>query len=266
MPHDIIGAMKEADKSKESEKEQNTQISTKKKHASLEDVQRKHELPLGFFALIYAMFLIFVMINSAVGYFIALKSEGWAFFCMFTYQTNFFIMLWLLCFGITRFKWTHSRFSHFVTNRNLMTALTIYITLTFFIVALVLDPLYKNRFNPVEQSGFFTHNLTPVIMWLYFFLVPGHGKIRYRNIPYILIYPAAYLILSIIIGASITMTQGQFAGQSAYAYGFIDYNTYPHVAVFVTVLMLIGAALAGLCFLLMRFKKFLIKHYYEYED
>lgn len=181
---------------------------------------------LAFTALIYAMLLTFSLISNFTGR----ESEHWRFFYAFTQQSNIIVLVWLVIFGVTSF--TCSKWNAIACNNTLIIAITVYISITFFIVALVLTPIYNGTWNPVKSTAeLLHHNLTPIIMWYFFFLVDGVGSIQYKKALYILIYPILYVGANLAIGANVTYLDGK----PAYAYGFINPNNYPNLFIFALV-------------------------------
>ncbi len=193
----------------------------------MKETKRKNEM-LAFTALIYALFLTFTLITNFTGR----ENEHWRFFYAFTQQSNIIILIWLLFFGITTL--TGSKLNKVVRNNTLITALTVYISITFFIVAFVLDPIYNGSWNPLKSAPeLLHHNITPVVMWYFFYLVEGVGPIQYKKALYVLIYPFLYVIANLLLGANVKYLNGT----PAYAYGFINPNNYPNLAVFVLVII-----------------------------
>lgn len=180
-------------------------------------MKKKREMLLGFFALVYSITLLFSLVNTFAGY----TNDRWKFFYMFTNQSNILILIWLIMFGLTVFFKTP--FEKFVRNKNTIISLTVYISITYFIVALVLSPIYRGEFNPVSDGGeLWTHNLTAFVMWFMYFLVEGEGTSTIKQSLVSLVYPICYFMMNLIIGATVTYT----SGKKAYAYGFINPETY----------------------------------------
>lgn len=208
---------------------------------------KKNQLLQGYVALIYAMFLTFTLLSNFAGR----EAEHWRFFYAFTQQSNIIILFWLYGFGIDCFK--PMPWHKIVRNQTLITAITVYISITFFIVAFVLDPIYTGSWNPVKSTGeFFHHNLTPVVMWLYFFIVQGEGTLKYRKALYILIYPLLYVGANLILGATVTYLDGK----PAYAYGFINPGSYPNLLIFGLVILGLIAIFTLFGILLIKLKLF----------
>jgi len=176
----------------------------------------KKKLFKGYMALIYAMILFFYLVSD----FVARDVDQWKFFYMFTQQSNIIVMVWLLLFGLGCFM--PEKFN-FVKNKTVMVAVTVYISITFFIVMFILSPFYSGHFNPIlDPTELILHTLTPVVMWIYFFDVKAEGNMDIKKTPLILIYPLCFAVLNLIVGASVTYNDGK----RAYAYSFINPDSY----------------------------------------
>lgn len=196
----------------------------------------RQTLFLGYVALIYALFLGFTMLNGLAGY----DKPVWQFFYAFTQQSNIICWLWFICFGLGAFG--IAPLYRLATNNTLIVALTVYISITFFIVALVLDPVYTGAWEPMTHNKeFIMHNATPIIMWLFLFLTPGHGPMRNRNSLVILAYPLLYLIANLFIGANVNYIDGN----AAYAYNFTNPSTYPNIGMFIAFMVALVAIFAA---------------------
>lgn len=208
---------------------------------------KKRDLFLGYLAIIFSITLTFILINN----FSARSAEKWRFFYAFTQQSNIIVLVWLVLFGIHAFTKKLS----FVRNRVLMTAITVYISITYLIVALVLNPIYSGSWNPlVSGSEFWLHHLTPVVMWIYYFLVKGEGKLNIVNSLLTLSYPLLYFFINLIIGATLTYQDGS----KAYAYFFINPDTYKG-SYLILMLVMLGLLLvfSGFTFLLSKMKTYI---------
>lgn len=195
-------------------------------------MKSKKELLLGFSAFIYSITLLFVLINSFASY----TTDRWEFFYKFTYQSNIIVLIWLVLFGLTVFFKTP--FEKFIRNKNTIISITVYISITYFIVALVLEPIYKGAFNPVSDAGeLWTHHLTPIVMWFMYFLVKGTGTSTIKQSLVSLIYPIIYFIANLIIGATVNYANGK----PAYAYDFISPNAYGgnYLILFIVIVVLL---------------------------
>lgn|SRR5690554_1206937 len=190
--------------------------------------QNKKELFLGYFALVYALTLLFILINNFSGR----NVEHWRFFYAFTQQSNILVLIWLVLFGLSAFGF--KKFNKVVKNKVVMTALAVYISITYFIVALVLNPIYSGSWNPVSSANeLWLHHLTPIIYWLMFFLVKGQGSISYKSSVLTLIYPLFYVLLNLVIGATLSYNDGS----AAYAYDFINPNSYGNIFIYLLVIL-----------------------------
>ena len=192
------------------------------------NITEKQKLFHSYIALIYAMFLLFYLISNFCGR----TQEHWRFFYAFTNQSNIMVLLWLTGYGLCAF--CNLPIRRFIHSKIVITALTVYISITFFIVAFVLTPIYTGAWQPLSSSGeFLTHNVTPVVMWIYFFIVPGEGSLKMKHAALVLIYPILYLAANLLVGANIKYLNGS----AAYAYNFINPNGYPNLLVFAGVIL-----------------------------
>ncbi|MDY0277752.1 MAG: Pr6Pr family membrane protein [Acholeplasma sp.] len=183
----------------------------------------KNNVLKGLLASVYAMILLMVLISN----FTSRTSESWRFFYAFTQQSNIIVLIWLVLFSVNVFS--PKRFK-FVTNKTLMVAITTYISITFFIVTFILEPFYLGKFSPASSTGeLFLHNLTPIVMWIYFFTVKTKDDLPLKKTPLVLIYPLIYVILNLIIGYTVTYEDGSMA----FAYGFTNPNNYGNIFMFI---------------------------------
>lgn len=201
---------------------------------------------LGYVALIYALFLGFTILNGLAGY----EDPVWRFFYAFTQQSNIICWFWFMFFGLGAFG--AKSLYRIATNNTVLVAITVYISITFFIVALVLDPIYTGAWEPMSHNKeFIMHNATPIMMWLYLFLAPGHGPMRSRDSIIILVYPLLYLVANLFIGANVNYLNGN----PAYAYNFINPNNYANIGIFIAFMVALVAIYAGFGLGLMRLRK-----------
>ena len=216
--------------------------------------EKKRELFLGYGAIIYAMYLFFILLNSYFGF----SSERWRFFYYFTQQSNILSMIWFFLFGISAF--CGKPLYHVVRNKTLMTAITVYMSITFFIVLFVLTPVTEGKWEPFADAGeFILHNGTTIMMWLYFFLVRGTGHSKVRACLYVLIYPMIYVVVNLIVGATTTYQNGK----AAYAYAFISPDSYGSIGVYIGVIagLILIFALFGLA--LIKLKVCVNRRYFD---
>src|SRR5690606_38550425 len=102
----------------------------------------KKDYILGFTAIIYAITLLFTLINSYFSY----NVDSWRFFYNFTQQSNILLLVWLILFSLSIFK--YKGLNNLVRNRTLLIAISVYLSITYFIVALILQPIFTGSFNP----------------------------------------------------------------------------------------------------------------------
>jgi|SRR5690625_3911424 len=191
-------------------------------------MKKKENLFLGFSSLVYSVTLLFVLISNYTNRTV----DKWRFFYAFTQQSNLLVLIWLILFGVSVFKFP--KLNEKIRNKTLMTSLTVYISITYFIVALVLDPIYTGKFNPLlSSSELWLHNLTPIFMWIMFFKVKGTSTIDIKKALLSLIYPLAYVGLNLILGYTVTYDNGDMA----FAYDFINPTGYSNVFIFLLVVI-----------------------------
>lgn len=212
-------------------------------------MQEKDERLKGFLALIYAMVLLFELIND-----LSLRTiEVWRFFYQFTQQSNILILIWLILYGITRFK--SLKIKKHVENNTIVIGLTVFISITYFIVAFVLQPIYLGLSNPISNSGeLLLHHLTPIVMWIFYFTTKTSGQISYKTNLLVLIYPLLYVGINLIVGSNVTYIAEQ---SPAYAYDFINPNSYSNILIYLIVIAGLAAVFAIFTLLLTKFKKYL---------
>lgn len=215
-------------------------------------LSKKQTLFLGYIAIIYAMFLLLNLVSDYCGR----EVEHWRFFYAFTQQSNILVMLWLFLLGIDCFHTLPRPLHKIIQNQVIITALAVYISITFFIVAFVLNPVFSGAWDPLSSSSeFLHHNLTPIIMWLYFFLIKGEGGLKLRNALLILIYPIIYVGANLLIGANVHY----LSGEAAYAYNFINPNKYTNVFIYICVILGLILIFSIFGVLLIKLKKYVEK-------
>jgi hypothetical protein len=215
---------------------------------------QKRDYLIGFSALIYGFFLFFNLLNNLL----SRTSEVWRFFYQFTQQSNLLSSIWLILLGLsTFFHW--EKIYTFVTKKIVIVAITVYISITFFIVLFILNPVFAGRWIPLANTyEFLFHNATTIVVWFFYFLIKGHGTLEYKQIPKVLLYPLFYVILNLIVGYSTTY----LSGQAAFAYGFINPGSYGNnFFLYFLVLLVLLAIFTLFTFGLIAFKK-RINHLY----
>jgi|SRR5690554_2899792 len=176
-------------------------------------MKSRNNIIKGLLILIYSMTLLFILVNSFSGR----TEDHWTFFYTFTQQSNILVLIWFVALG--SYLITGNDKLKFSKNRVLMTALTVYVSITYFIVALVLNPIYTGSFNPVSDGNeLWLHHLTPFMAWIVFAIIPGEGELTVKKALASLIYPILYVVLNLIVGATTTYSNGD----KAYAYDFIN--------------------------------------------
>lgn len=197
---------------------------------------KRRELTLGFTSLLYAVSLLFILVSNFAGR----TSERWRFFYAFTQQSNILVLIWLILFGISRFIKIDKM--NFLTHKLTLISLTVYISITYLIVAFVLNPIYTGSWNPLKNaSELWLHHLTPFVMWLFFFFVKGHGEVKPLRALYALVYPFAYVVLNLVLGFTVKYENGN----PAFAYGFLNPASYGNNAFIYIIVILVLIVVFG---------------------
>ena len=114
----------------------------------------------------------------------------------FTNQTNLMVIIWL-AFAII---WSSDPNKMQKLKGRLKGAITLYISVTFIIFAIVLSPLY----HPTGIEGIINlnlHYIIPVAFIIDWFITEGNNY-QWKHILYWLIYPICYLVFALIHGAT----------------------------------------------------------------
>lgn len=219
---------------------------------------KKRDYLIAYTALIYGFYLFFNLVSNLMGR----TEEHWRFIYAFTQQSNLIASLWLILLGLSTFaNW--STVYKMMTHKVVLTAITVYLSITFFIVLFVLDPVYLGEWLPFDGNfEFLFHNATTLIVWLYFFLIPGHGKLEIKDTVKVLIYPFIYVLVNLLLGYSVTYLNGE----PAFAYGFINPNTYGgNWLIFLIVVLALIVIFSSFSIGLILFKKRINQLYFDEE-
>jgi hypothetical protein len=192
---------------------------------------KRHDLNLAFFTTMYGIYLAFYMISNFFGIYAPWAEANqdpdsgmhwWQFFYYFTQQNNMLVVVWSLAFGLSSFLgW--KKVYNFVSQRIVLIALTVYLTIVFIIVALNLNSIFTGEWLPFESSSeFIYHNFTSIYMWIMFFFIKGRGQVKPVSAWWILIYPFVYFLAHTVIGLTLTFRDGE----PAFNYAFINPNIY----------------------------------------
>jgi hypothetical protein len=153
--------------------------------------------------------------------------DGISMYKYYTMQTNLFVAIWLTIALIFNYKPDKLKKIKGVIKGGI----TIYITITFIVFAIMLSSLY----NPTETIERFTNIATHYIIPIAFLLdwVFTEKTINYKwlNLVFWIIYPILYLVLAIIHG---TIT-------GDYLYPFLDVVDLGYGYFFLSVLILLAA-------------------------
>ena len=150
----------------------------------------------------------------------------------FTLQTNIFSVSIFLILLIQSFVTLHKEHEVKVAyiNPTLHLACTMYITITMIVYWLVLTPVSGPPQNVILLlDGLGLHLITPLLAIIDCLLFSNHGKVSFKAIPKLLIYPVLYYISVIIVSQCITepyytlKIHGEDVGLM-YPYPFLDPN------------------------------------------
>lgn len=198
---------------------------------------RKTEIKLAIAYTIFSFLLFLVLINSLFMYIKGIKSainyeeDGktvksvdpwWYYFVFFTYQSNYAVLIYFILYIISIFCPKYKKLYSFTHNRFCISAITLYITITFLVVLALLDPIYNAEWDIVDAGV--CHSFCPIAMWFLYVFCPTNSKCTYSwkkkelwiDVGYLLIYPVLYLVLVLVLHA----TTG-----CRFPYGFLDYET-----------------------------------------
>jgi hypothetical protein len=215
----------------------------------------KKEVLVGYFSLIYGFYLFFVLISN----YFDRSNDYWRFFYQFTQQSNIIVSLWLILLGLsTFFKW--EKINLFLQQKIVIVAVTLYISITFLIVLFVLNPFYMGLWDPFSSTAeFMLHHASALVMWVLFFFIEGKGELTYRKIIFTLIYPLFYVILNLVVGYTTTY----YTGEQAFAYGFINPNSYNNnFLIYSFVLLVLVLIFGGFSIGLVKLKLYINKVYH----
>jgi hypothetical protein len=156
---------------------------------------------LGWVAVIFQFYLIIVHRTSPVLETIA------NYFGYFTILTN---LLVAFCYS-TRLVKPRSRVGRFFSKPSTLTAITVYITVVGLIYNLVLRRLWSPKGLQFIVDELL-HSIIPLLAVLYWFVAVPKSRVKWKDIPWWMIYPAVYCIHTLIRGER----------KGYYPYPFID--------------------------------------------
>jgi len=218
----------------------------------------------GIIALAAGLLLAFVLIDQIVDV-AKVQPEIWAVFYFFTIHANIFALVWLVIFGVTRFIKKRTFLHKFADSQAVLTALALYMFITFFVMATLLTPIWDGRWvDGLTRHALWFHLIFPLVIMLFWFFLNHSKPPRFRSALYMLIYPIAYLGFNMILANTITPREWEYeiAGntiQGGFAYPFINPSSYPHVALFILAMIGLAAAVWGLGVLFILIKRKLHK-------
>ena len=158
----------------------------------------------GIFGIVLQFILMLYSRNTSLGESII------RFFSFFTIISNIMVVLYLIGFLLPAEKKLHQ----FVQHNEVATAVSMYIIVVGFVYQIILKPLLVVPLQGWSMiADTILHAFIPFLMLIYWILFLSSKKINVQTITYWLIYPAVYLIYTLIRGS------------------FVDFYPYPFVAV-----------------------------------
>jgi hypothetical protein len=129
----------------------------------------------------------------------------------------------LFVIGVFGYK-KYTKLYHFTHSTALVTSVTLYISITFFVVIFILNSVIKGEYDETADY-FIVHNLSPVYMWLIYFFVKTEGKYDWKKLLYTLIYPLTYVVLTAIVGGLVEIYDTEtMKNVWAFPYAFLNYK------------------------------------------
>lgn len=129
----------------------------------------------------------------------------------FTYQSNFFILVWLFL----ALLWRNQPEKLEKISGPIHAIITVYISVTFLVYGIILAPL-SNPTGVEVYLNIIHHYLNPVVFIIDYFYTE-RKTYSWKVVVPLLVYPHLYLIFSFIMGSYITVGD--------YIYPFLDYAT-----------------------------------------
>ena len=224
----------------------------------MDSITQKRTILLAYVAFLYGTFMVFTLISSYFSY----ESDQWSFFYYYSNQTNILVTAWLLLYSISVFRGMN-RLYHLVTQRVILVNLTVYMAVVYLIVIFILDPLFQGLWVPFGGVyAPYLHVFTPIVMWMYFFLVPGHGSVKPIQALYVYMYAVFFLLANFVIGATVRFEDGT----AAYAYDFLNPNNYASIWGLVAQIVFLVVFFGLFSLMVLRFKGYVNKAYYGLEE
>jgi hypothetical protein len=207
---------------------------------------------LTYAALAYGLLLTIVLVEKFFTDFLFDPTDDWwRFIYLFTYQTNIMVATWSLCYGIGNL-FQLKKLLDFILKKIVIIIITVNTLIVFFIVFFVLDPVFQGEWQPLSSlSELLNHNLSTVFMVIYFFAVPGIGKLKNVDAVTVLIYPFVYFIIHTIVGLNVNFK----SGEPAFNYGFINPTNYANLFVFAGIFIALVGIFGALGFGLIKLKQ-----------
>ncbi|MGA9637292.1 Pr6Pr family membrane protein [Flavobacterium sp.] len=145
------------------------------------------------------------------------------FFSFYTILSNILVAF---SFSFLWFK-SNSKLSSFFTNRKILTAITVYIT----IVGLVYNTILRFLWNPIGLQYLvdeLLHTLIPILFIIHWLVYVDKKQLVYKDVIIWQVFPLVYLTFILIRGSI----------SNYYPYPFLDVNTIGYNKVFINTIVL----------------------------
>lgn len=182
---------------------------------------------LGWIAVVFQFYLIIVHRSAPVLETIA------NYFGYFTILTNILVAF---CFSIRLLK-VRSGLGRFFSKPTTITAVTVYITVVGLIYNLLLRSLWSPRGLQFIVDELL-HSIIPLLAVVYWFVAVKKSGVRWKNIPWWMIYPAVYCIHTLI--------RGERKGYYPYPFFDVDALGYNRVLLNIAGIVMVFLIISGL--------------------
>jgi hypothetical protein len=193
-------------------------------------------------SLIYGIILAFVLVDGSY--------DNLHFGEFFTNLTNILCCAWLLLFALTSVVKSKS-YNNIIRNKVLVLTIVNAITITFLIVALWLDPIWKGEWleKGISHNLLFTHLLSAIVMWIVFYFMKTTGKFNWKRTFICLAYPLAYFAYILI--------RHFIVGDTWFPYNFTDPSSSLYkgnYGIYIPVILAIALIFYGITYFLYKIK------------
>jgi len=182
----------------------------------------------GIFAIVFALFLTATLTMRIIYVFTICTRvlPAWFVFYRFTYLTNYLVIVYLFLFGISHISKKLEKLKKITTHSAVLIALAFYCSILFFyfFIAISSGMIVFEGYSFLHHvpRRIFTYILTPIIIWIFFFIIKRNpDEIKQNKIKTILVtlaFPVTFFLLNMIIGHMVTYG----ANYPAFAYEFLS--------------------------------------------